>query len=122
VEIVGPVPIKVNGKFAITVTNFSRKKSQNTKQHAGAFGVFGISQGAAVLVSGSFKVSIPKTGFEFKFADEFAGDGGTIVAEIPGNRLGYSGVKINEDDLSVDQAQGLTEVTVNWMAQRETAL
>jgi hypothetical protein len=122
VEIVGPVPVKVNGKFAITVTNFNRKKSQNTKQHAGAFGVFGISQGAAILVSGSFKISIPKTGFEFKFADEFAGDGGTIVAEIPGSRLGYSGVKINEDDLSVDQAQGLTEMTLNWMAQRETPL
>jgi hypothetical protein len=121
-EITGPVPIKVNGRYAITVTNFSVKKAQNTKQHAGAFGVFGISQGAAVLVSGSFKVSIPKTGFEFQFATEFSGDGGTIVAEIPGNRLGYNGVKINEDDLSVDQAQGLTEKTINWMAQRETPL
>jgi hypothetical protein len=121
-EVVGSVPIKVNGKYSVTVTSFSRKKSQNTKQHAGAFGVFGISQGAAVLVSGSFKVSIPKTGFEFKWADEFAGDGGTIVADIPGSRLGYNGVKINEDDLSVDQAQGLTEVTLNWMAQREVPL
>src|SRR5579863_3809730 len=40
-EIVGPVPIKVNGRYAITVTNFNVKKAQNTKQHAGAFGVFG---------------------------------------------------------------------------------
>jgi hypothetical protein len=121
-EIVGPVPLKVNGKYAITVTNFNRKRAQNSKQHAGAFGVFGISQSAAVLVSGSFKVSIPKTGFEFQFANEFAGDGGTLVAEIPGSPLGYSGVKINEDDLSVDQAQGLTEMTLNWMAQREIPL
>jgi hypothetical protein len=112
----------VNGKYAITVTNFNVKKSQNTKQHAGAFGVFGISQGAAVLVSGSFKVSIPKTGLEFRFANEFAGDGGTIVADIPGNRLGYNGVKVNEDDLSVDQAQGVTEMTINWMAQKEVPL
>jgi hypothetical protein len=120
-EVVGPVPIKINGRYAITVTNFSTKKSRNTKQHAGAFGVFGISQGAE-LVSGSFKVSIPKTGLEFQFATEFAGDGGTIVAEIPGGRLGYNAVKINEDDLSVDQAQGVTEKTINWMAQRETPL
>src|SRR5579863_1244577 len=73
-EIVGPVPIKINGRYAITVTNFNVKKSQNTKQHAGAFGVFGISQGAAILVSGSFKVSIPKTGFEFQLATEFFAD------------------------------------------------
>lgn len=31
-EIVGPVPIKVNGRYAITVTNFNVKKAQNTKE------------------------------------------------------------------------------------------
>jgi hypothetical protein len=28
-------------------------------------------------------------------------------------------VKISEDDLSVDQAQELTEVTVSWMAKEK---
>jgi hypothetical protein len=39
-EIVGTVPVKVNGKYSITVTSFNVKKSQTTRQHAGAFGVF----------------------------------------------------------------------------------
>jgi hypothetical protein len=121
-ELVGPVPIKVNGRYAITVTNFNVKKSQATKTHSGAFGVFGVSQSAAVMISGSFKVSVPKSGFEFNFASEFAGDGGSIVVQLPGDRLGYSGVKINEDDLSIDQVQGVTDRTLNFVAQREVPL
>jgi hypothetical protein len=112
----------VNGKFAITVTNFSTKASQNTKQHAGAFGVFGTSQGA-YLPSGSFKVSIPKTGFEFVWANEFpAAGGGRLTLDIPGARTDYTRVKISEKDLSIDQAQGLTEQTVNWTAEEEVPL
>lgn len=120
-DITGPVPIRINGKFSITVTNFSSKASQNTKQHAGAFGVFGTSQGAR-LISGSFKVSIPKTGLEFSFRKEFPSvGGGAITVETP-NRTGYTAVKISEDDLSVDQAQGLTEKTINWSAELEVDL
>lgn len=117
-DVVGPVPVKINGRFAITVTDFSARAATPTKVHAGAFGNFGISQGSIRNLTGSFKVSIPKAGFEFDFAAEFGGDGGRIVAEIaPGAFKGYRFVKISEEDLQVMQSEGSTSWTVNWTAQ-----
>ncbi len=116
-DIVGPVPVKFNGRYAITVTDFSAKKGIPTKVHAGAFGNFGTSQGAIRNISGSFKVSVPKTGMEFDWDLEFAGAGGRIVAEIaPGSFKGYTNVKISEEDLAIAQAEGTTSYTINWIA------
>ena len=122
-EIVGPVAIKINGRFAITVTNFSRDVSTPTKVHKGAFGPFGNSEGISD-VTGSFKVSIPKTGLEFKFSKEFAGEGATLVAQGLASlfKEGYTKVKVNKDSLSVDQAAGNTEVSIGWTAQERVEL
>lgn len=123
-NITGPVKVQINGRYAITVTSFQKKKSIATKQHVGAFGVFGTSQSAGQLISGSFKVSIPETGLEFKFADEFGGAGGNIKCEnMTGSwRLGFTAVKLSEDDVSVDETQGNTDVTINWTAEAEVDL
>lgn len=117
-SVVGPVSVKINGRFAITVTNFSRDVSIPTKVHKGAFGPFGNSQGIAD-VTGSFKVSIPKTGLEFKFSKELGGDGGSIVATGLQSvfKEGYTKVLLNKDSLSADEAAGNTEVTIGWTAQ-----
>lgn len=117
-EIVGPVSIKINGRFAITVTNFSRDVSTPTKIHKGAFGPFGTSEGISD-VTGSFKVSIPKTGMEFNFSKEFAGEGATLVAQGLASlfKESYTKVKVNKDSLSVDQGAGNTEITIGWTAQ-----
>jgi hypothetical protein len=120
-DITGAVPIRINGKYAITVTNFQRDKNTGTKVHTGAFGNFGTSQAPEGQISGSFKVSIPKTGFEFIWANEFGGSGGSIVAEFP-NKLGFTSVKLSGDSLTVDQAQGNTEQTIRWTAEHEINL
>lgn len=121
-DIAGAVPIRINSKYAITVTNFQRDKNTNTKVHRGAFGNFGTSQAPGDDISGSFKVSIPKAGFEFVWADEFGGaGGGNIVAEFP-NQLGFTAVKLSGDSLNVDQAMGNTEQTIKWTAEKEIPL
>ena len=121
--IVGPVGIKINGRYAITVTNFSRDVSTPTKVHKGAFGPFGSSEGIPD-VTGSFKVSIPKTGLEFKFSREFAGDGATIVANGLQSvfKEAYVKVKVNKDSLTADEAAGNTEVTIGWTAQERVEM
>lgn len=117
-DLVGAVPIKVNGRYAITVTEFSAKKATPTKTHAGAFGNFGQSQGALKDITGSFKVQIPKTGFEFNWELEFGqAGGGRIVAEVaPGAFKGYREVRISEESLAVLQGEGNTSATVTWRA------
>lgn len=123
-NITGPVDVKVNGRYAITVTNFQKKKSIATKQHVGSFGVFGTSQSAGKMVSGSFKVSIPERGLEFDFEREFGGEGGNITCSNKSGswRRAFTAVKLSEDDVSVDQTQGNTEITINWTAEAEVTL
>jgi hypothetical protein len=123
-NITGPVDIQINGRFAITVSNFQKKMTIATKQHVGSFGVYGTSQSAGKMVSGSFKVSIPESGLEFDFATEFGGQGGNIKCsnKTGSFRRGFTAVKLAEDDLSVDQTAGNTEVTINWTAELEVPL
>jgi hypothetical protein len=123
-NITGPVDVKINGRYAITVTGFNKKKSQATKQHVGSFGVFGTSQSAGKMVSGSFKVSIPEAGLEFDFDKEFGGAGGRIECANKSKRWkrAFTAVKLAEDDLAVDEVQGNTEVTINWTAEKEVPL
>jgi hypothetical protein len=112
----------MNGKFAITVTNFQRDNNVTTKVHRGAFGNFGTSQAPEGDITGSFKVSIPKTGFEFKWKEEFGRPGGgSIQVQLP-NPLGFTGVKLSADSLGVDQAAGNTEQTIKWTAEHEEEL
>lgn len=120
-DITGAVPVRVNGKYSITITNFSRDKSTPTKVHRGAFGNFGTSQAPGADITGSFKVSVPKTGFEFNWAQEFGGTGGSIVLDLP-TKIGLTSVKLSKDSLAVDQAQGNTEQTINFTAQDEVTL
>lgn len=123
-NITGPVDVRVNGRPSITVTNFQKKKSIATKQHVGSYGVFGTSQSAGKMVSGSFKVPIPEKGLEFDFEREFGGEGGNIVCSNKSGtwRRGYTAVKLAEDDVSVDQTQGNTEITINWTAEAEIVM
>jgi hypothetical protein len=123
-DITGPVDVQINSRYAITVTNFSKKKAIATKQHVGSFGVFGTSQSAGKMISGSFKVSIPETGLEFDFDKEFGGLGGTIKCANKSKtwRRAFTFVKLAEDDVAVDQTQGSTEITINWTAQEEVLL
>lgn len=120
-NITGPVKVSINGREAITVTQFTKRKSIATKQHVGARGVFGTSQSAGKLISGSFKVSIPETGLEFDFEKEFGGNGGNMKCEnMSGSfRRAFTAVKLAEDDLNVDETQGNTDVTINWTAEKE---
>lgn len=123
-NITGPVNVKINGRYAITVTQFSKRTTVATKQHVGAFGVFGTSQSAGKMISGSFKLSIPETGLEFDLATEFGGQGGGIQCENKTGtwRRGFTSVKLAEDSVNVDETQGNTEVTVNWTAEKEVTL
>lgn len=123
-NITGPVDIQINSRYSITATQFSKKAAQATKQHVGSFGVFGTSQSAGVLISGSFKVSIPEQGLEFDFAAEFGGNGGNIKVsnKTGGYRRAFTFVKLAENDLNVDETQGNTDVTINWTAEAELPL
>lgn len=120
-DIQGAVPTKINGKFGITITNFSRSKKRATKVHRGAFGNFGTSQAPDDDITISFKVSVPKTGFEFNWLQEFGKAGATITLQLP-NPLGFKGVKLSEDSITIDQAAGNTEQTVNCTAEGEVEL
>lgn len=123
-NITGPVDVQINSKYAITVTNFQKKKSIATKQHVGSFGVFGTSQSAGKMISGSFKVSIPEDGLEFDFDKEFGGYGGNIKCANKSKtwKRAFTAVKLAEDDVSVDQVAGNTEITINWTAEAEIPL
>lgn len=124
-NITGSVFVEVNGRPAITVTSFQKKKSIATKQWVGAYGVFGTSQSAGKMISGSFKVPIPEAGGpEFDFEKEFGGAGGNIKCRnATGSwRRAFTAVKLAEDDLAVDETQGNTEITINWTAENEVVL
>jgi hypothetical protein len=121
-DIQGSVPARVNSKYAITITNFQRDINTPTKVHRGAFGNFGTSQAPEGDITGSFKVSVPKDGFEFSWRREFGKKGGgRLVLELPTN-LAYTGVKLSGDSLTIDQAAGNTEQTIKWTAEHEVEI
>ena len=111
--VVGPVKAKINGKFAITVENFSWDYTIPTKQHFGGYGYYGTSQGQNG-VSGSFKFAFPATGAEFDFTKEFAGSMGTIQLADKGIKIGFENVALAGGGGSIDQVQGATEGTIKW--------
>lgn len=122
-EVIGVLYAKVNQKFSVTLTDFSKDLRANTKTHVGAFGAFGISQGP-FTVSGTFKVSIPAEGLEFDFLDELSLPGGSLTVESPsGNyRRGYRSVVVAQESSSTNQETGITQMTYSWQAQAEVPL
>ena len=114
-QIVGPVKVKINGKFAITVENFTWDQNIPTKSHFGGYGFFGQSQGQAPW-SGSMKAPFPATGAEFDWAKEFANGQGTIQLADAGMKLGFENVALAGHGGSVDQVQGATDGTIKWQA------
>jgi hypothetical protein len=110
--LVGTVPVKINSRFAVTLTDFNYDYDRPTQIKAGAAGnidtATGISQG-----SGSFKMAIRQdTGLEFSLA--------TLAAEfsinfpLGPNRFALLGCVASKEALSVQQQQGNTEFTINF--------
>lgn len=120
-DIAGAVPAKINGRYAITVRDIQASEKIPTKVHRGPFGNFGSSQAPEGDLSLSFKVSVPKDGFEFNWKAEFAKAGASITFDAPISR-GFTGVKLAGDDISIDNAQGDTLQSVQCTAEHRVDL
>ena len=111
--IVGPVKVKLNGKFFITCENFSWDRNMPTRLHFGGYGYFGTSQGQAGY-TGSFDNPFPVSGPEFDFDKEFANSTGTIQLSDAGLKLGFENCALAGSGGRINQERGETVGTVKW--------
>lgn len=110
--LVGTVPVKVNGRHAVTLTDFSYDLDRPVTVKSGAFGPIDTAIGSGTGGSFSFKLAIrQENGVEFTIDTLFSEF--SIDFPLGPNRYKLLGCNTSKEALSVQQAQGNADFSIN---------
>lgn len=112
--LVGSVPLKINNRNAVTVTDFNVNFTRPGQVKVGGFGAFGSSEGGAVTGTGSFKQG-PRMegGMEFPLAELLRPF--TLNFPLGTQRFAILGCKLTEGSIAVAQKEGNTDVPITFL-------
>ena len=114
-DLVGQVPAEIDHGIVVTITNLSARKATPTTVKKGALGPIGAAQGIPD-VSGNFRLAVPKTGLEIDIDALGSKPGGFTLSYTVGTMVfAILGCRFSEDDITVDNAAGNVEVSVNFI-------
>lgn len=112
--LVGSVPLRVNNRPAVTVTDFNIDADRPGQIKVGGYGVIGSSEGPAITGTGSFKLA-PKleNGLEFPLGELLKPF--TLNFPLGPNRFAVLGCKLTKLSVAVAQQAGNTDVPVQFI-------
>lgn len=122
IDFVGVVPVEIDHKYVITISQFSVRVTQPQVVKKGAIGVLGKAQGVPD-VSGSFRLEIPKDGYEVDVVALFQKPGGVTLSYTLGRKKwAILGVNASEKAVGSGEGDGNTSANFNYVGTEEIPL
>lgn len=112
--LVGSVPVKINNRNGVSITDFNVDFDRPGQVKVGGFGVIGSSEGGAVTGTGSFKMAPrQENGLEFPLAELLLPF--SMNFPLGTQRFAILGCKLTRGSISVAQKEGNTDAPIQFL-------